>query len=105
MFCPFLCRDVAIRHGQRSLTLVAMAMVVWLSACEPVNRSGNGNSANSNATSAAAEPTIEASPVSKTDDQWQVISADNITLSVTAPGAQLVKILYRPAFTEGRHVE
>jgi lipoprotein-anchoring transpeptidase ErfK/SrfK len=26
-------------------------------------------------------------------------------LSVTAPGAQSVKILYRPAFTEGRHVE
>src|SRR5262249_49075315 len=43
--------------------------------------------------------------VSKTDDQWQVISSDNITLSVTAPGAQSAKILYRPAFTEGRYVE
>jgi len=105
MFCPPLYRDVAIRQAQRSLTVMAMAMLVWLSACEPANRSGNGNSANSHATSAAAEPTIEASPVSKTDDQWQVISADNITLSVTAPGAQLVKILYRPAFTEGKHIE
>jgi lipoprotein-anchoring transpeptidase ErfK/SrfK len=74
-------------------------------ACEPANRSNNGNAANANVTSAAAEPTIEASPVSKTDDQWQVISADKVTLSVTAPGAQSVKILYRPAFTEGRHVE
>src|ERR1043165_3949381 len=105
MFCPPLYRDVAIKQAQRSLTVMAMAMLVWLSACEPANRSGNGNSANSHATSAAAEPTIEASPVSKTDDQWQVISADNITLSVTAPGAQLVKILYRPAFTEGKHIE
>ena len=105
MFCPPLYRDVAIRQAQRSLTVMAMAMLVWLSACEPANRSGNGNSANSHATSAAAEPTIEASPVSNTDDQWQVISADNITLSVTAPGAQLVKILYRPAFTEGKHIE
>lgn len=87
------------------LIVLSLLCLVGLPACEPANRSGNGNSANSNTTGAAAEPTIEASPVSKTDDQWQVISADHITLSVTAPGAQSVKILYRPAFTEGRHVE
>ncbi len=76
-----------------------------LFACEPANRSSNTAAPNSNASNFSAEPTIEASPVSKADDQWQVISADNITLSVTAPGAQSAKILYRPAFAEGRHVE
>ena len=86
--------------------ILSFLLVAALLACEPADRTSNGNSANSNTTSAsAAEPTIEASPVSKTDDQWQIISADNITLSVTAPGAQAVKILYRPAFTEGRHVQ
>jgi lipoprotein-anchoring transpeptidase ErfK/SrfK len=85
--------------------ILPFLLAAALLACEPVNRSGNGNNANSNTTSAAVEPTIEASPVSKTDDQWQVVSAANITLSVTAPGAQAVQILYRPAFTEGRHVE
>jgi len=75
-------------------------------ACEPANRSGNGNgSANSNTTTAAAEPIIEASPISKTEDQWQVINSGNVTLAVTAPGAQSVKIFYRPAYAEGRHVE
>lgn len=52
-----------------------------------------------------SEPTIEASPVTKGADQWQVVSGDNVNLNVTAPGAQSVKILYRPAITEDRHVE
>jgi lipoprotein-anchoring transpeptidase ErfK/SrfK len=89
--------------------ILPFLLAAALAACEPVNRSGNTSSTpNSNATTAtnaSAEPTIEASPVSKTDDQWQVIGSDNLTLSVTAPGAQSAKILYRPAFTEGRHVE
>src|SRR5262249_18433959 len=99
MFRLFSYREFIRRRRQVVLILWTLRFLPALSACEPVNRSGNGDSANSNTTNAAAEPTIEASPVSKTDDQWQVISADNITLSVTAPGAQSVKILYRPAFT------
>jgi lipoprotein-anchoring transpeptidase ErfK/SrfK len=87
-----------------SRVLVLALLFASLTACEPVNRSTNGNSANANTTTASAEPTIEASPVSKADEQWQVITSDNVTLNVTAPGGQTVKILYRPAFTEGRHV-
>jgi lipoprotein-anchoring transpeptidase ErfK/SrfK len=98
-------RGVVIKRVQRAVVLVSLPFLAGLFACEPANRSGNSNSANSNTPTAAAEPTIEASPVSRTDDQWQVIGADNITLSVTAPGAQSVKILYRPAFAEGRHVQ
>lgn len=52
-----------------------------------------------------SEPTIEASPTRKVDEQWQVITSDNVTLTVTAPGAKSIKLLYRPAFAEGRHVE
>ena len=95
----------AASRGRCAVFALFILLVAGLLACEPANRSVNGNGANANTSSAAAEPTIEASPISKADDQWQVISSDNITLSVTAPGAQSVKILYRPAFTEGRHVE
>lgn len=94
-----------MKHARRVGTILPFLLAAALSACEPPNRSGNTSAPNSNAASASAEPTIEASPVSKTGDQWQVISANSVTLSVTAPGAQSVKILYRPAFTEGRHVE
>lgn len=90
---------------RRARIILPFLLAVAWSACEPANRSGNTGPSNSNGANASTEPTIEASPISKTDDQWQVMSADNVTLSVTAPGAQSVKILYRPAFTEGRHVE
>ena len=50
------------------------------------------------------EPTIEASPTIQADEQWQVITDDNVNFTVTAPGAKSVKVLYRPAFAEGRHV-
>jgi lipoprotein-anchoring transpeptidase ErfK/SrfK len=97
-------RDVN-RRVRRTLIVLSLLSFVGLPACEPANRSGNTGAPNSNTTNASTEPTIEAAPVSKTDDQWQVISADNVTLSVTAPGAQAVRILYRPAFTENQHVQ
>lgn len=83
-------------------------LLASFTACEPVNRSNNNTgkaNSNSNAATGPAEPTIEASPTSKADEQWQVVTSDSVTLSVTAPDAQAVKILYRPAFTEGRHIE
>jgi L,D-transpeptidase catalytic domain len=97
--------NLGARQARRARIIVPLFLAAAIFACEPANRSSNGNSANSNTTTAASEPTIEASPISKTEDQWQVIGADNVTLSVTAPGGQSVKILYRPAFTEGRHIE
>ena len=86
-----------------------MKLVLWmllatlLSSCQansPVTQRSDNRQ-----TKEISEPTIEATPTSKADDQWQVVSSDNITLNVTAPDAQSVKILYRPAFAEGRHVE
>jgi lipoprotein-anchoring transpeptidase ErfK/SrfK len=86
-----------------ALSLIA-AFFAIASGCREVSNSNNTSRNENGSTATANEPTIEASPVSKTDDQWQVISADKMTLSVTALDAQSVKILYRPAFTEGRHV-
>ena len=80
-----------------------LALVSW--ACEPVNQSAENKGRKPDQTSEITEPTIEASPTSPSDDQWQKITSDTFTLTVTAPRAQSVKILYRPAFAEGRHVE
>lgn len=56
------------------------------------NIGGNGTSG----TAHAAEPSIEASPVEKGEDKWQVTASDKITFKVEAPGAEKVKIFYRP---------
>lgn len=90
-------------HVHRTLTFGVLVGAIALSllACKQApdsaieNRNGPGT---------PAEPIVEASPATRTGEQWQVITADNVTLTVTAPEAKSVRILYRPAFTEGRHV-
>ncbi len=87
----------------RTKLILSILFTGLLASCQVSNDPIGNQPANRGAT-AAIEPTIEATPVSKSDDQWQVITSDQVTLSVTAPGAQSVKILYRPAFAEDRHV-
>lgn len=81
-----------------AIAAVAMALV----ACK---KASDSTSEKPNAQPTPSEPTIEASPTTKVGEQWQVIASDNVTFTVTAPGAKSVKLLYRPAFAEGRHVE
>src|SRR5262245_27010752 len=97
-------RRNAMRRGfSREITIV---LAIWIAAaflsCEPANTPVQNNRGG---TVENGEPTIEATPTSKSSEDWQVISADTVTLTVTASGAQSAKILYRPAFAEGRHVE
>jgi lipoprotein-anchoring transpeptidase ErfK/SrfK len=92
-------------HRQHLLLVAVLWCVVASFACEQVDQPVNTPANKTAATSTNTEPTIEANPTSKSGDEWQVISSDNVTLNVTAPGARAVKILYRPAFAEDRHVE
>ena len=50
------------------------------------------------------EPVIDAAPVQQSGEQWKVATADTVTITVAAPGAEAVKILYRPVIVEGRHI-
>lgn len=88
----------------RRLTLLVLLAATAVSppACKQVSDS---NGEKPPVQSAQSEPTIEAAPATKADEQWQVITSDTVTFTVTAPGAKSVKILYRPAFADGRHVE
>src|SRR5207302_6673120 len=90
--------------SQRIGALMVSSLALLLLSCAPANTNGNRTSEKPSTSAASPEPVIEASPVTKSDE-WQVINGDSVTLNVTAPGAQSVKILYRPAFAEGRHVE
>ena len=88
-----------------SMAILILSLFSFFNACEQTSNSPKNQSERTVGTNEQREPTIEASPVTKSDDQWQVISGNNVTLNVTAAGARAVKILYRPAFAEGHHVE
>jgi lipoprotein-anchoring transpeptidase ErfK/SrfK len=49
-------------------------------------------------------PTIDVSPVQQGEGQWKIAGADTATVAVNAPGAQSVRILYRPLVETDRHV-
>lgn len=84
--------------------LMVLSLLVFVLSCAPANTNGKRTSEKADTNAAPAEPIIEASPVTR-NDEWQVINGESVTLNVTAPGGQTVKILYRPAFAEGRHIE
>src|SRR5689334_1391432 len=91
------------KSSHRMKLVLSMFLATLLLSCQanvPVTQRSDNRQ-----TKEISEPTIEATPTSKADDQWQVVNSDHLTLNVTAPDAQSVKILYRPAFAEGRHVE
>lgn len=89
----------------RTKLVLSILFVALFAACEQSTTPNANRPDNRPATTEVSDPTIEASPTTKADDQWQVISSDKLTLNVNAPGAQSVKILYRPAFAEDRHLE
>jgi hypothetical protein len=92
----------SLEVGRRlGLVILIAAVAVALPACRKASNS-TGETATAQGT--PSDPTIDASPTTKIDEQWQVIKSDNVTFNVTAPGAKSVKILYRPAFAEG-HVQ
>lgn len=92
----------SLKVGRRlGVVILIAAVAVAVPACK---KGSDSPGEKTTAQSTPSEPTIDASPTTKVDDQWQVITSDKVTFNVTAPGAKSVKILYRPAFAEG-HVQ
>ena len=95
-----------VRRHMNPIMLVLTSLIIISSvACEQVNQSGANEPRQAQPGAELSEPTITAGPTAKSGDDWQVISSDSLNLTVTAPGAQSVKILYRPTFAEDRHIE
>lgn len=100
-------RKRIVNLPDRSLTALAIAILLaaQLIACTKANKPLEQAGQNPQQTIEPQQPAIEAGPIQQSDEQWKVATSDAITLTVTAPGAMAVKILYRPVFVEGRHIE
>ncbi len=78
------------------IALAALLLVMPIVACEPA--AGPAGQVGGSST----EPVIEAAPLQQGNGDVKIAADDTVTLTVVAPGAEQVKILYRPiAATEG----
>jgi len=82
-----------------------LPLALFVAACEPpANSTQTANStANTNsASSTAGQPTIEAAPVSKGDDNYQIITGEDFKLTVRAADAAEVELFYQPVTADDR---
>ncbi len=78
---------------------VATLVAVLVSACQTVSQNTGTSPQGTN-----AQMRIDAAPVQQGENAWKIASADTVTLTVSAPGAQSVRILYRPIVETDRHI-
>ncbi|HKA20911.1 MAG TPA: L,D-transpeptidase [Blastocatellia bacterium] len=70
-------------------------VVALMPACQTVRQ---------DTTPASQGTAIEATPVQQGENSWKIATANTVTLTVLAPGAKSVKIMYRPIVETDRHV-
>ena len=78
---------------------VATLVAVLVSACQTVSQNTGTSPQGTN-----EQIGIHAAPVQQGENAWKIASADTVTLTVSAPGAQSVRILYRPIVETDRHI-
>src|SRR5947207_12305262 len=79
---------------------VATLVAVFMSACQTASQ----NTGQSPQATTAAQIGIDAAPVQQGENAWKIATADTVTLTVSAPGAQSVRIMYRPIVETDRHI-
>jgi hypothetical protein len=52
-----------------------------------------------------SEPRLEITPLAQSGAGWMIVTSEKAAVTVTAPGAQLVKIIYQPIAPDGYPVE
>jgi hypothetical protein len=67
-------------------------LAAWLGTCERLHKR--------NDSIARQDPKIEISPLQQERGQWKVVPSDKLTLTISAPGAQSVRILDQPEGVE-----
>ncbi|HWP42433.1 MAG TPA: L,D-transpeptidase, partial [Blastocatellia bacterium] len=84
-----------IINSNRSIVVFIFAILTAFSlvACEPGGQ-----------VTGPQEPSIEVNPIARSQGEWKIAAGDSLSLTVTAPGAKSVRVLYRPVVAEGRHV-
>lgn len=82
------------RNTAVSVVILATLLV---SACQLASQNANKPIAESGLA-------IDVTPVQQGEGSWKIATADKVTLTVTAPGAESVRILYRPIVETDRHL-
>jgi lipoprotein-anchoring transpeptidase ErfK/SrfK len=81
--------------SHRSLLLIVVAIPILISgiACNHPNKPEG-----------TPELILEASPIEQGEGGWKIATSPAVNLSVIAPGAQKVRLLYRPIVAKGRYL-
>jgi len=84
-----------VMPGRKIITLIAAALVAFSSpAC-----------GRKDGPVALREPVIEAAPLAGDAGEWKVLASETVGLTVTAPGAREVKVMYKPVVAVRHHAE
>jgi len=99
--------------GKPARLFAPLAVFLFVASFGACNQAGSGPSqggatAAPTATPAGASaqgPSIEASPVERGDGGYEFFNSDNATLTVRAPNAREVRILYQPVGSDEQFIE
>ena len=83
--------------------IIVLALIVWACGCTVSERKvelQGSTPALPTPKPTEQQPTIAASQVEEGADGWKVTDGDTLTLTVTAPGASEVAVLYRPVIVD-----
>ena len=80
-------------HRRIVAPLAATLLALSVTACQRAEKAPGSQ-----------EPQLEAAPLEQGAGPWKVATSDTISLTVTAPGADKVRFIYRPVVAAGRHV-
>jgi hypothetical protein len=100
------CRNRQIKFDEmkwmrKILTLgAALLLAMLLSACKQAERVAPQSRAETE-----QEPRLEVAPLEPGRGPWKIATAETINLTISAPGAKMVQVLYRPEGTEDDRIE
>ncbi|MCI0389741.1 MAG: L,D-transpeptidase [Acidobacteria bacterium] len=81
-------------------TGMALSLVIVIHTCKQMREGADSTSKRQ-----VLAPQIEISPLEQGRGQWKIATSDSITVTVTAPGAERVRIQCRPEWIEGDYLE
>lgn len=88
-------------NGQRTVLASAafLALTMVFAGCAPP-ANGPGNATSTSGQVSDQKPVLDVTPAQRGDGDVKIVEAGATTFTVTAPGAESVKILYRPTIAD-----
>ena len=98
----------AISSVKSAAFVAALLLTVVLAGCNQAGTQPNERAQADGTDGAqipAMQPRLDASPVATGDGNWRVLTAEEVTFTVIAPGARQVKLLYSPVVADDQAFE